>query len=85
MRFWKMVLCKRGEKMKQYFISYAHRGGFGNADVSYKYKIRSFDDLQEIKKKLEENGRTKDVIILQFIEMELKSKNRDVNQVQGVK
>lgn len=63
--------------MKYYFISYRFGNhGYGNMEVACDIGIRSFDDLNEIRDKLQDTnpGITDHIIITNFKELEFKSK-----------
>ena len=53
-----------------YFVSYSYPGGFGNCEITVKYDIASFDDLQVVKELIEENDNSvKNVIIINFVKL----------------
>lgn len=55
--------------MIKYFVSFAHLTGFGNTFVTSERKLNE-QDIEVITQQVEEKFATKEVVILNFIEME---------------
>ena len=58
--------------MIKYFVSFAHSRGFGNTFVTSERKLTE-QNIEFITQQIEEKFTTKEVIILNFIEMENKN------------
>lgn len=48
----------------RYFVSYAHRRGFGMIDVGRNSKIENMDDIASMKKSIEENDESLGSIVV---------------------
>lgn len=61
-----------GKEMIKYFVSFAHIRGFGNIFVTSERKLTE-QDIKVLTQQIEEKFAAKEVIILNFIEMENKN------------
>ena len=58
--------------MIKYFVSFAHLGGLGNTFVTSERKLTE-QDIEVITRQIKEKFAVKEVVILNFIEMENKN------------
>lgn len=58
--------------MIKYFVSFAHLTGFGNTFVTSERKLNE-QDIKVVTQQIEEKFATKEVIILNFIELDNKN------------
>lgn len=57
------------DKVYKYFVSYIYDKGVGNAELGFKKKITSLNDIKEIQSRLSQNRNT-DVTIMNFTLLE---------------
>lgn len=53
-----------------YFVSYFHQNGFGSVEIFRDEKIVSYKDIKEITKVIAESNNIKDVIVINYIQLE---------------
>lgn len=72
--------CKeRSSKLFKYYVAYVHEKGFGFCEITRDNEIDNIEDLMDVKNVIVENGKMKNIIILNYILLPNK-KDKAVNK-----
>ena len=58
------------DKKYIYFVSYSYQKGFGSSEIFRDKKITSYKDVKEVSEVICEANNIKDVIIINYIQLE---------------